>query len=74
MTRLVECVCRAKDHQQLPLLEPNTQWAPNVLTFREHVWAYCPAGKPDGHEWKRVAPRPYQSLRDETEREIAASR
>ena len=74
MTRFVESVCRAKDHQQLPLWEAKEPWAPNPVTFRERTWAYCPSGRPDGHEWERVDPRPYETLREETEREIAGSR
>ena len=73
MTRLIEHICRAADHQQLPLLEADASWAPNLLTFRDGAWAYCPSGKPDGHDWEHVTARPYEGLRDETEQGIAAS-
>ncbi|TMC71756.1 MAG: hypothetical protein E6J13_06625 [Chloroflexi bacterium] len=70
MDRLVHRVCVAKDHQQLALFDSASSWAPNSLTFIDGEWAYCPAGKPDRHEWRPVEARRYEEIRDEVEERV----
>lgn len=73
MNTLVQYVCRAKDHQQLALFEANAAWAPNPMTFYEGRWAYCPAGKSEGHDWQPIEGQKFEELRDRTEAEIRQS-
>jgi hypothetical protein len=64
-------VCDVPEHQQLGLFERDSVWAPNPLTYRDNAWAYCPAGTPDGHQWKTISDAPYEQVRDEVEARIA---
>ena len=71
MTKLVRYVCQAVDHRQPSLFDSTASWAPNPLSLRDGAWAYCPMGAPDGHDWRQIADRPIDDLREETERAIA---
>jgi hypothetical protein len=70
MDRLIHSICAAQGHQQLALFDSASAWAPNVLTFNEGRWSYCPAGEPTGHEWRETEPRPYEQVRGEVEQRI----
>jgi hypothetical protein len=73
MDGLIHYVCIAQGHQQLGLFDSTSTWAPNVLTFYEGRWSYCPAGERSGHRWNEVSPRPYEELRDEIQKRIEST-
>jgi hypothetical protein len=73
VTKLVRYVCAGTDHQQLALFVSGSDSAPNTLTFREGAWAYCPKGAASGHEWREIADRPFNEVREEIERAIGGS-
>lgn len=70
MDRFVHYVCVAQGHQQLALFDSMSAWAPNVLTFNQGRWSYCPAGEASGHRWQELQPRPYEEIRGEVEERI----
>ena len=50
MTALIQFRCRATEHQS-PAVRDVTV---NPITLHEHLWAYCPLGAPEGHEWEKL--------------------
>ncbi len=73
MDRLVHRVCVAQEHQQMALFNSDSPWAPNVLTFVDGKWAYCPAGERSPHEWRETEARTYGEVRSEVEERIRSS-
>lgn len=47
VTNEIEFFCVRPDHQTRALRE--------TLTIHDEKWAYCPAGRPDGHAWRPYA-------------------
>jgi hypothetical protein len=72
MDRLVHYICTAEGHQQLALFDSASAWAPNVLTFNDGRWSYCPAGERSDHRWQETQPRAYEDVRGEVEQRIRA--
>ena len=55
MAAMMELVCAAH-------LEPSKR-DPLVTAVDGGLWAFCPGGAEDGHDWRRVEPIPLGSLR-----------
>ena len=49
MTALIHFRCRATEHQV-----PGAGSALSPITFHEHLWAYCPLGVSEGHDWEKL--------------------
>jgi hypothetical protein len=43
------------------------------ITFHEGQWAYCAAGRPDGHKWERIAGTELDVLKRRTTSEVRES-
>jgi hypothetical protein len=54
MSNLIELVCCA--HLEHGDADP-------LVTTVEMVWAFCPGGAAEGHQWRRIEPTPIESLR-----------
>lgn len=58
----IHFVCQAALHR-LTSVSSRTGLAMSPLTIHEGKWSYCAAGELSGHEWRAIAPTPFELLK-----------
>lgn len=54
-------ICEAAQHQ--PRRKNQDGLSSSPLTIHEGKWAYCRAGLLTGHEWRAIAPTPFEAIK-----------